>query len=98
MGALHVVITISSSVETCVMGEERECGREVEEGRMKGQEEEGGIYTREGWRVIKGEREGQEERDKWEGGGGRGGEVEEGEGGREEGEVGQEKRERGREV
>ena len=34
MGGLHVVITIYSSVETCVMGEEREggSGREWEEG------------------------------------------------------------------
>ena len=31
MGGLHVVITISSSVETCVMGEEREGGREWKE-------------------------------------------------------------------
>ena len=46
MSGLHVVINISSSVQTCVMGEERECGREWEEGRMKGQEEEGGIYER----------------------------------------------------
>ena len=42
MGGLHVVITISSSVETCVMGEEREGGREWEEGRMKRRE----VYTR----------------------------------------------------
>ena len=41
-----MVITISSSVETCVMGEEREGGRKWEEGRMKRQEEEGGIYER----------------------------------------------------
>ena len=32
MGGLHVVITIYSSVQTCVMGEEREGGREWEEG------------------------------------------------------------------
>ncbi len=43
MGGLHVVVTISSSVETCVMGEEREGGREWEEGK---DEEEGGIYER----------------------------------------------------
>ena len=33
MGGLHVVITIYSGVETCVMGEERE--REVEGGGRK---------------------------------------------------------------
>ena len=45
MGGLHVVITLSSSVETCVMGEERECGREWEEeaGRKRQEEEDGGI-------------------------------------------------------
>ena len=49
---------------------------------------------REGWRVNKGEREGQKERDKWEGGrGGRGGRGERG-GGRGGGSEAREKRER----
>ena len=42
------MITISSSVQTCVMGEERKGGREWEEGWIKRQEEEVRTYDREG--------------------------------------------------